>query len=352
MIYYVLLVALITMAAFGCSLAGNKKSTRAFFVWASFIAIGVMIAFRSAAEKGASVGSDSWNYYRMYSMIGSGTAEEIENDFGELEIGYLWLVKILYWMFKNPQTIFIVEGLVVTVSYSLFITKRAESVKHAYISILCFLSFNLFSFALSGVRQTLSMCIVLFAFDFLERKKIIRFVLVVLFASLFHASAMFFLPAYITNWVNTKASRLVTGAITVVGMFTMPTIMGWLTSLNSRYEQYGIEETGNGYIFFAVITIITVFVELYADKIFVNEQLECLRKTNYLCYMLWVWRLITRTTERISFLYIPSTIILTAKTEESFKSDHDKQLFTVILSGLLICLFLYRIRTFGAYSFA
>jgi transmembrane protein EpsG len=59
----------------------------------------------------------------------------------------------------------------------------------------------------SAMRQSLSICIFLLAIDFLIRKKLFAYIIAILFASLFHISALVLLPLYLLNKVNFTLGR-------------------------------------------------------------------------------------------------------------------------------------------------
>ena len=122
-------------------------------------------------------------------------------------------------------------------------------------------------------------------------------------------------------------------------------ITEYIANISERYEKYGVEKTDNGYIFFAIMTLILVFFVMNKARILKSsESLEKFSKINFFCYALWVMRLATRTVERVSFYYLPSTILIVSHSTKAFKRHENNVLYTLILAVLLIALFLYRMR--------
>ncbi len=68
-----------------------------------------------------------------------------------------------------------------------------------FLSILFFVCLSYYYFSMTGLRQTLAMGVCFFAYDYALRKRPIPFVLLVYLASLFHSSALIFLPFYLTK---------------------------------------------------------------------------------------------------------------------------------------------------------
>lgn len=337
---YIALLIYITIIALITSIATKRDEGRKIFVWLSFIAIGLLIGFRST-----SVGADTANYYRLYGQIKS-----INYD-SDLEKGYILLVVLFNKITDNPQIVFIFQGLLVAISCSCFVNKNTNKLSESFIAVLAFLAFNLFTFHLSGVRQSIAMSICLFAYEKIKDKKLISFLILVLIATLFHVSAIFFIPAYFIGNIKDGKALIVSVIVTVLGILFLERIMNAFSLLNDRFSKYGIEETDNGYIFFLIIMFITIFDLVFRKSILNNTKTNQVHsKVNYCSAGMWVMRLFTRVIERINFFYLPSTIIVLSNTHGSLKPGSDKKLFIIILSFLLMFLYYYRIHGL-VYSF-
>jgi len=59
----------------------------------------------------------------------------------------------------------------------------------------------------SAMRQNVSICIFLLAIDLIIRKKLFAYIIAILFASLFHKSALVLLPLYLANKASFKLER-------------------------------------------------------------------------------------------------------------------------------------------------
>lgn len=341
---FIELVIFITIFRF-IKQSGDTDKNKKNFLMLSFIMIGFLIAFR-----GVSVGADTWNYSDSYIKYSNLSLNQFKNI--DIEIGYLVLIKILNIFSSNPQTMFIFEGFLVAISYGYFIHRNTTTITQAYTAVLGYLAFNLLSFQLSGFRQSIAMCICLWAFEFIKNKKIIPFVLTALLASTFHASAILFLPAYFVSRfkynLKTKIIFLLLGILLLININQLITLV---YNVSERFAKYGIEETGNGYIFFFIMVGIFIFTEVNFKSLLFHyrknggfiDNFICWYNINYICFILWCMRLITRTAERPSLYYIPATIILISNFASIFEIG-SKKTFIFMTSILLIILFLYRIN--------
>lgn len=331
---YVVLVVYITLCAFAFNLRSTEKKAISRYCAVCFIAIGALIAFR-----GYYVGADTDNYVYQYGNIAAmGSPSE-----SELEIGFYYLIKLLNLITGDPYFLFWVEGIFVAVSYSRFISANVSSIRQAYAAVLGYLAFNLFSFQLSGVRQAFAMCVCLWAFEYVKTKKPIKFLALVAFASTFHTSAWMFLPAYLIAMLKSKgAAKAVSGAVAAFACLNLDLFLSLIASISDRYEEYGVEETGNGYIFFALILLITLMAEDGKDRMDRDGSLHVFYNANYVSFVLWILRLFTRVAERPSFFYLPLTVILMVNLENYFKSDKNKEACNLSICCMLVVLFLYR----------
>lgn len=333
---YLLLIVLITFSGYILGMYEENRTKIRRFLYFSFFCIGFLIAFR-----GSNVGADTESYIRWFSN------SQLYANASEfpLEKGNYFLFIVLGHISNNPQIIFVFEAIVVGVCYGYFIYKNVDSILEAYIAVLSYLSFQLFAFNLTGYRQSIAMCICAIAYKFIEEKKPVKFLLTVAFASLFHSSAWFLIAAYGISLVGNRLGKIIAAIFTVFALRNFNTIFALTAMIDNRYEKYGIEETGNGFIFWSVILVVLIFVELGKKKYECSYQMSKLININYFCFGLWCLRLFTRVAERPAMYFLPSTMMLTSYIPKMYAYVFDEKsykLFKVTLCGLLIILFLVR----------
>jgi hypothetical protein len=110
-----------------------------------------------------------------------------------LEKGYMLLNKIISVVFYDPQWLFIITAVFICFSTARFIFKHSPNV---LLSAILYLTLDMFFFNLTGIRQSLAIAILFFAYDFLLSRRFIIFALIVLAASAFHSSAIIFIAVY------------------------------------------------------------------------------------------------------------------------------------------------------------
>lgn len=166
------------------------KAKKRITIW------GFFLLFLYGALRSTSVGIDVPSYaiaYRSlpnlsFGEIFAATYLSVSRD----PIFYTCL-KMLTYLAEDPQFMLVTISLIVAACVSVFIYKYSVN---PILSFTMFIGLRYFSFTLSGLRQGIALGIVLLSIKFIKEEKLLKFVLLVCFASLFHLSAIVFLIAY------------------------------------------------------------------------------------------------------------------------------------------------------------
>lgn len=141
------------------------------------------------------VGGDYWNYKRINSnYIRTSVSSMLPDKLMTGEIGFFLLAKVLSAIGGNYQTLLFVSGFIIYI----FMIKgmiRAEDKKN--IGIMCLIYFCLlFGPSFNIIKQMIAGAIILWGFPFIFERKLKAFIIVVLVATTFHASAILFIVLY------------------------------------------------------------------------------------------------------------------------------------------------------------
>lgn len=165
---------------------GEKKDK--LFLTLSFGYLCFLTMFRSYT-----VGTDTKTYFAVYREISKtdwrGFWTFINNS--GTEPGYLLFCKLLSLLSSNPQILLIISGFLSYYILARFYYKYGE---FKFISVLLFFTLGGFDFYASGIRQTLSMSLILIAYDLWTSNKKIPFFAFIILASTIHYSAVLLIP--------------------------------------------------------------------------------------------------------------------------------------------------------------
>lgn len=324
----------------------SDKERKHFTVWA-LIPPTIISAFRDE-----SVGADTEQYINMFQST------QLNNFHERIEKGYIYLNKLLYLITSDSQWLLIIVALFLSICIGVFVYKNA---KDPFLAILFFITLGLYQFSLSGIRQTIAIGITILAIELIKKKKLFWFLTIIGLASLFHKTALFFIPAYFiaTRDVTLKNLIIYIFSFTIIYLSAEFFLLKVAEILDFNY---GIEATNNGQIFFIIVLLITVFSFLNRDSIVQqsNKPIDIdnaniiFINLNFISLLLWTIRLISRTAERVTFYYMPSTYLLLEETIMTIKSKQKRTWLYSIISLLAIVLFFFRLSkdtTITPYSF-
>ncbi|MEG1428798.1 MAG: EpsG family protein, partial [Hydrogenoanaerobacterium sp.] len=171
------------VAAFGILLCERHPCRRndAIFLTLTSVVLIVMSTIRASA-----VGVDYWQSYLPYfEQVCSGGWEFITGDANmfKTEFGYGFLNYIISFFGNTQMTFAFGIALVCIGLTAVFLWKYSPSV---WMSMFVFISFGFFGYTLCTLRHQIAICIFMFALPYLQKKKLVPYVLIVLLSATFH----------------------------------------------------------------------------------------------------------------------------------------------------------------------
>jgi len=252
---YIMLV----LCMFFLVLSGINKKNKKIYVLFSALVLLIFASFREYIFSEQQIGNDYYSYMKWFDNIWN-IEISISNDF---------LFNILM-LFINKFTgnylvfIFITSFLWVYSIYKFSI----DNSKNYIFTILLFLTFGIFELGFSAIRQAMAISVFLLSFNYIKQKKLFKYIVGIVIASLFHSSAIILL--FIYPFINMKLSitkktmLLIIIAIIITllissGMYE-ELLIKFVPDYELKYENIGSELNSNYTVF--GISILT-FVMLY-----------------------------------------------------------------------------------------
>lgn len=176
-------------------LDSNEKNKKRY-VFLSGIAMFVVMGLRHKY-----VGYDTMQYLERYRV-----SERYEWSYFldirkwlKYELGFTLIGKILQTFRVGEQLYLILYALFISVCVSVLVYRWC---KNPFFGFYLHTTIGLFTMSMSGIRQSIACCICWLGIHYILEKKPIRFFLLVLLASTFHQSAIFFLVFYFARYVK------------------------------------------------------------------------------------------------------------------------------------------------------
>lgn len=315
----------------------NDKAKRVYVFWCG-VALFLMIALRHY-----SVGSaDSYNYYRNCMYLGNFSFNDIlEYVPGHpMEDGYLYTVWLLIKIFKHPQFLFVFTGLFFSYSVCRFVYKNS---KEPGISLVMFVCLGLYTFMVQGLRQAIAMAICLFAIELCKQRKAVKFFLVVYIATLYHTSAIAFLPVYFFSRVKFTPMGYF-GAFSI-GALIMAFSDSIITFANEWFKSdyYNTVESG-GFITVTIYVIIIVMTFLFQKEYSDKQNLGLFFLMTFFGVVFYIMRYFgALASGRISWYYMFGQLALFPNIIASMEK-RTREVATYGVVALAVLLFAYRLH--------
>ena len=300
------------------------------------IFIFLMIGLR---HYGVGSGDGVW-YYNQWRVMSNASFSDLIKELRVLDVedGYLTSVWIMTRFFKNPQFLFVFYGLLVAISVCRFIYKNCEDVVIATIMFNCL---GLWGFMVQGIRQGIAMCICLYAIEHCKQKRFIPFIITIIIAMLFHASAIVLIIAYFFSFLKMNFKWYIA---TVAGLVVIMPLMDYIFDfinyvINDSYIIGDIEDVSGGFAT-TIIYILLVAISI----VFVRENDLDERHYNLFFYMTLCGMItflmrynLNSITQRVAYYYMFGQLVLLPSLINKIFSNSYRTKALINMLAVLLC---------------
>ena len=232
----------------------NSRHLIKYFVVIITLQLVVILALRDFT-----VGTDVPNYVTYFRFIA-------ENSFDAIfefrhEIGYKILNKAISFFTTNNQVFLTIVAILSIAPVGRFIYKNSRM---PFLSFIIYIAFNYYSFVFSGLRQAIAYGIIFISYDYIKNRKLAKFLICVSLASLFHKSALIFLPAYFLYRIklNKKVISFLVLFDLIIFIYRREIFAFFI---NNFYQSYSIVES-DSYSWMIFCTIIVLLSSFFYKK--------------------------------------------------------------------------------------
>lgn len=224
-----------------------------------------------SALRDLTVGRDLINYIPRYSYLGQA---DWSNLFSisrgySFEYGFAVFCKVLYYINPDPAFFLIITSIIVSIGFY----NISKLSKMPIVTMFILFGFGIYGSSMNIVRQFLAFTILTFGIKYITERKLWKFIVIVVIATLFHTMALMFIPLYFLYTVKYSRNSLITvillslfmGAFgsALVGVVIGRTTFGWYLSRTG---------TGSGESTLLFLAAILFAVYIYRNKIMDIDQ--------------------------------------------------------------------------------
>ena len=253
----------------------STETARQFEIVCCFLLLFVFFGFRDIT-----VLNDSPHYYGFYYHKAHSIAYQNDSIFtfrllDKFEYGFQVLVHFLIkYVSKDPYTIIILSSLVISIGELWFISKHCKDIaKMCFFMLISSLLFTHYCI----IRQALAILIFYVAFNYFQKGKMWKYVLLILCAGLFHYSAYFLLllPLICKNKPTWRNAIIAIGIAIVLAAFTFE-LLSILGLRDHPYYKAAIQKNAISIVGIADCALLSIIIGViaYAHRISRKTQID------------------------------------------------------------------------------
>lgn len=338
-------IALTWLVTRSYSIKGHEIQGRVYWFIAILLAA---LPFIYIAAVRYNVGADFQSYYKYYlSILGGRRYNAFTGLFtrerDQYEILY-YLANLLIaslklsapWMLGFTVILFLMP-----------VYKRIfDDSPYPCMSIYLLMAMGYYCYFLNGTRQMIGAAFLMLSIPFIEKKKFVPFLILVLIATGFHTTCIVFLAVYVIAYVNisVKAITVVTVIMFVFGNAFGSIANNFLSGLEyySGYLTSSYAQRGQGYIVLAINIVLVAFATIYYQKD--NKLYQIYYDIQVLA--LWAAALTGKIVlvNRYTITFGLFSIILVPMTLSGIKDQHTRR---ILGTAVIILFFIYATYTIG-----
>ena len=311
----------------------NQRKKKLFYI------IGCLGLLLVVGLRSVNTGNDTQGYVRNFVYIRTLDWSEIAVE-RQKDTGFYYFVKFIGCFTDEPQVFLLITALASLIGIFDLIWKNSKS---PVLSLYFYITLGNFFFILTGMRQAIAMSICMLGIRFIQDRKLVRFVLTVCVAAQFHHSAYIFLVMYFLGRRKVNFVSMLTNIIVAIVAY-----FGYENLLNVANDilnyDYGVEETGNGFFFFAILLMISVFALIRKNYWAKDKKSLVILNSGIVCNLLWTFRLIGRTAERPTMYWLNTVPVMLSESIESMGKKKNRICMRVAIIGFALLFFAYRCK--------
>lgn len=245
-VYYLLVISILVTGFF---LHGGEAKNKRFIIVACLLLFAVY-GLRSAYALGADTSSSYLHMYQRMPAVDWSSVNPFRR--GEYNTLFYFSAKLFSVMGLDYQWFVSAIALFVTVSFGHWVYRYSVNPMQ---SILYFFGLMHFTLHFNILKQSVSMALLLWAFDGIMDRKLIKYLLLVGLASLFHFPSAVFLPAY---WIAKVKSGRAYVLIMVTALILVSRFRSQILQLMVSFYETDIGVTGARFIGNKVIIMLGI----------------------------------------------------------------------------------------------
>lgn len=255
------------------------------------------------------------------------------------EPGFNFVVRVLYTLAGEEQFL-LVFAFFAFVTIFVFLKAFYEQSDSFVLSFFLFMSLGIYFRTFNTVRYYFVLAIVLYSLRYIVRKEYGRFILLILFAALFHKSVLVVIPLFILADRSFKKWQLAVlaaiGACFLIGQdfFMQLALKLYPSYVNTPYLEEGTGILGNAMSILRCVLVLILCLACYQEGVKDSRENRLYFNLNLMALGLYVFCSFVPLLSRFSYYLMTPQVLLIPGVFAKVKDEKKKRM----LLGLVICI--------------
>lgn len=325
-----------------------KPDVLMFFIASAFLVF-------LCGARGIGVGIDTHQYYNMYKQSAEWSWDQLNNSWqqGNLEIGFLLLEHFLAHILKIDFTVFCFVCSIVSIVPACYLIKKYSPNINA--SLFLYLLLGFYFFAFSAIRQCLCIGLLCIAFIFLEKRKLIPFLIITLLSSLFHISGLIMIPFYFFTKVKWTDFAFIVVLFGIILSFVFGNNI--YSCINSFVRvQYSVDSFSGGFGLYFFIAFVCLAAVIFTRKQLLNDRVYSISFCFVIAHLLvWPFVRFNPSAFRLTYFFQLMLIIFIPMLISKITDVKLRVLLLIVITAVLVYYFIFYVyndsNQYNNYSF-
>ena len=317
----------------------SQKRTKIFM----FIFFAIFLAL--VACRDLSIGVDNLNYKYYFEKFASvGWAQCFTSD---IEPGYALLCKVVSLFTDNYQVFVAVVAIISIIPVARFYAKETEM---PLLTMAFFLGVFPFSMYFSGLRQVVAMAFVFPALKYVENKKLFKFILTVLLATLFHQSSFLILALYPVYHfkITPKKLMVIVPMLAILLALNKQIFNIGLSILGGKYlDKYGAEQSTGAYTMIILFAIMLIYSFVMVNENDLTDREKSLRNILFLIFAIQCFAPLNTVVMRLNYYFLVLAPVIMSKLakKSTLKWGDVSRIVSFTICAFFIAYFILKMHT-------
>lgn len=285
------------------------------------------------------VGNDYKRYLEFFRLI-------YRDQYVPTEAGFNWIVRLMQAVFGS-ETYLSIFALFAFLTIALMLYALYDLSEDFFFSFFLFMCFSYYFQSMNTVRYYLAIALTMVSIRFVFRKEYLKFMCMILLASLMHKSVLIVIPVYLIAMCPWKKWFVALMSVAIAsGLLLGPFYMKVILFLYPTYENTDLLDGGTSVtniVRCGAMLFLTLFY--YKSSVKENTQIRFYFHLNYIAFLLYMCCSFLPEISRIGYYLTVGQVFLLPMVTERIPDEKQRKLVRYVIMAAAVIYFIAFLQT-------